>query len=228
MPELAGETAATFDETLNGFTSEELAVIERYLQRITEVGSEALVKTLVHVQAGGCTGWRSTRTSRQAYAGPRPSRAPLYELRTLRAEARARLPQGAQNRLTTRPNYSKCDNAATRLPHIPTGRRAVGRIMTKLSPLVTPGVHPLGARNTSRTVRMGKWTFTPTDGHPIWGTDATLHDNQRCVALRHSAVLLEHLLAQLESIEANLGAEGSSPGAHEGHDGQPGRRAAGG
>ncbi|GAA1543679.1 hypothetical protein GCM10009730_60850 [Streptomyces albidochromogenes] len=65
---------------------------------------------------------------------------------------------------------------------------------------------------------MGAWTFTPTDGHPIWGTDATLHDGEQRVALRHSAALLEHLLAQLESIEANLGAGGNGPGADEGHD----------
>ncbi|MGX1887544.1 hypothetical protein [Streptomyces sp. NPDC055287] len=90
--------------------------------------------------------------------------------------------------------------------------------MTELSPLATPGPHPLSARDTKRTVRMGLWTFTPTDGHPIWGTSATLHDTERRIALRHSATLLENLLAQLEIIEANLGAD-------DGHDSQLSRRA---
>ncbi|MGW7194695.1 hypothetical protein [Streptomyces chryseus] len=97
--------------------------------------------------------------------------------------------------------------------------------MTKFSPLLIPRLHPLDERKSDRTVRMGTWTFTPTYGHPIWGTDATLHDNERRVALRHSAALLQHLLAQLEIIEADLDADGNRPGTHEGPGGQPGRRA---
>ncbi|MGX1887541.1 hypothetical protein [Streptomyces sp. NPDC055287] len=89
--------------------------------------------------------------------------------------------------------------------------------MTKASPLGTQGLHPVGAKNTARAVRMGEWTFTPTDGHPDWGTHATLHDADQRVALLHSAALLENLLTQLERIEADLGAERSGPGAHDGH-----------
>lgn len=165
------------------------------------------------------------RLARQAIQHDAPDRSLHRPAPTSLGDTdKGRAPQDVQNRLTTRPNYSKCDKAVTRLPHIPPNRRAVGPIMTKVPPLVTPGL-PAGARNTTRTVRMGAWTFTPTDGHPIWGTHATLHDTDRRIALRHSAALLENLLTQLESIEANLGTDRSGPGAQDGHNGQLSRRA---
>ncbi len=72
---------------------------------------------------------------------------------------------------------------------------------------------------------MGEWVFTPTAGHPIWGTNATLHDKDRCIALRYSACLLENLLAQLGSIEDILDGADSGPRPHGGHAGQLSRRA---
>ncbi|MBT2398245.1 hypothetical protein [Streptomyces sp. ISL-100] len=97
--------------------------------------------------------------------------------------------------------------------------------MTKASPLLTPGPHPISAKNTTRTVRMGKWVFTPTAGHPIWGTHATLHDNDRCIALRYSACLLENLLAQLGSIENQFANAFTGPGTGQEHTGRPNGRA---
>jgi hypothetical protein len=68
---------------------------------------------------------------------------------------------------------------------------------------------------------MGKWVFTPTGGHPIWGTHATLHDKDQCIALQHSSCLLENLLAQLGNVEDHFTNAFSTPGTGEEHTRQP-------
>lgn len=77
--------------------------------------------------------------------------------------------------------------------------------MTKARPLVATELRLIGAEKSIRTaVRMGEWVFTPASIQLTRTASATLHDKDRCITLRYSASLLEDLLTELGSIEADF------------------------
>lgn len=78
--------------------------------------------------------------------------------------------------------------------------------MTEAKKAGTPARRPIssGSDGAILAVRMGEWVFTPASVHLAREAGATLHDNDRWIDLRYSAPLLEDLLTELRSIEADF------------------------
>ncbi|GAA1522923.1 hypothetical protein GCM10009730_33900 [Streptomyces albidochromogenes] len=111
------------------------------------------------------------------------------------------------------------------MPRILPNAYTVGRNMTKAKRADMPVQRLISSRSDvgAPAVRMGEWVFTP----PVrlrfaQEANATLHDNDRCIDLRYSSPLLEHLLAELGRIEADFVTLSSAAEAPGGHRGQPG------
>ncbi|WP_141747185.1 hypothetical protein [Streptomyces agglomeratus] len=100
----------------------------------------------------------------------------------------------------------------THMPRILPNAYAVGWNMIKIMRVGMPARRSLtsGGNSAAFAVRMGEWVFTPASGHSAREAGATLRDDDRWIDLRYSAPLLEDLLAELRSIEADFVARSSS------------------